>query len=169
MGIEEIFVEAALEPTKTENKILSMPRYVKLTGGGIYWAILYWLLYGVFLQEIIRRQEKLDYVVIGVLVFFTIGLLLSIGVYLHIQFFRRYRNNIDTWTNEKEIQLAEERQSIEKDCITRINKMAAKLNAVQFAAMPLYNHYKTHKQDPFPPALDDTWNKLYDVFDPNKQ
>jgi len=169
MGIEEALFESSLEPDKMQDILFYIPKYIKKTGGGIYWTILYWILYATFAQEIIRRQEKLDYIAIGALIFFALGLVLSIGVLLHIQFIKRYRKNVCIWMQNQGTQLEEERKRIEKDSHERLNKMAGKLIAAQTSAITLYNYHITHKEEPFPAELNEVWNRLHDLIDVNKK
>lgn len=168
MGISEIFIEAALEPNKTEHKIHSVIKYIKKTGGGICWPALYWILYFVFLQEIIRRQEKLDYVVIGSLAFLVIGILLSIGVYSHLKFFKRYTNNINTWANEKENELKESLKNLNQNNDEKLKTMSDKFLASQARVIELYNYYNSNPRIKhivnWPDEIDMMWRELYKDF-----
>lgn len=79
-----------LEPEDLEQKMDKMREYSYSRGGGIFWIIGYWVLYGFFVYELISVQEKIDYMALGLIVFALLGIFLSYSVTKHLSLLGGY-------------------------------------------------------------------------------
>jgi hypothetical protein len=77
---------------KLEETMIKVSLYNKTRGGGILWPICYWPLYVIFLYELIAVKNQITTLseMIGVTVFFAIGVFLTYGVFKQMTLMRRW-------------------------------------------------------------------------------
>ncbi len=78
-----------------EYNFFNIKEYVLKTGGASYWAFLYWILYFIFLYEIVTNADNIYFKIVGIFFFCGIGVLLTIGVHRHLKIVHAMWNMLD--------------------------------------------------------------------------
>lgn len=81
------YYEVLKDINDTGENIDKVSQHNKIFGGGFLWIVLYWPLYFTFIYELIDVKEKITTAseIFGILLFFSVGVFLTLGVRKHIQ------------------------------------------------------------------------------------
>lgn len=147
MSIGEIIYNATLNPEEMQEKLLKIPTYIKRTGGGILWAIAYWIVCGMLVYEIKIGQDKLDFVTAGLILFIGIGIVLTLGIIRHLQFLERYRKAVSEWLEEQNNALTNEASRLASESNKRVGNVITEYSAKLREAEARFDKAKLYAQD----------------------